>query len=122
MIYKVLLSLAIICLLHWRKLIFSYGFTLDYFHWFSLTNTAKSKISENKNSTMSLNDALLPKYVSDSCYASLTPIYIDIFQVPPSSDSFPCNNYEQRLTSDHNTNSLRRPNRLNQAVYSHKST
>ena len=71
---------------------------------------------------MSLNDALLPKYVSDSCYASLTWIYIDIFQAPPSSDSFPCNNHEQRLTSDHNTNSLGRPNRLNQAVYSHKST
>ena len=71
---------------------------------------------------MSLNDALLPKYVSDSCYASLTRIYIDIFQVPPRSDSFLCNNYQQRLTSDHNTSSLDRPNRLNQALYSHKST
>ena len=71
---------------------------------------------------MSLNDALLPKYVSDSCYASLTRIYIDIFQVPPSSDSFLCNSYEQRLTRDHIINSLDRPNKLNEAVYLHKST
>ena len=71
---------------------------------------------------MSLSDALLPKYISDSCYASLTRIYIDIFQVPPSSDSFLCNNYEQRLTRDHNTNSLDSHNKLNQAVYLHKST
>ena len=71
---------------------------------------------------MSLKDALLPKYVSNSCYASLTRIHIDIFQVPPSSDSFLCNSYEERITRGYNTNSLDRPKKLNQTVYLHKST
>lgn len=35
---------------------------------------------------MSVTDVLLPKHVSDSCYASITQIYIDMFKVSSSSN------------------------------------
>lgn len=35
---------------------------------------------------MSIQDVLLPKYVSDSCYASITQIYRDMFELTPKSN------------------------------------
>ena len=46
---------------------------------------------------MSINDILLPKYVSDSCYATLTQIYIDVFQVTQNSSL--SNKYKKRTTT-----------------------
>ena len=36
---------------------------------------------------MPSDDVLLPKHVSDSCYTSLTQIYMEIFKLPVSSNS-----------------------------------
>lgn len=69
---------------------------------------------------MSLNDILLPKYISDSCYASLTQIYNDIFQSPSSKFYMP-GKYKQKKPTEHAVLSLDRQMTLNQAVYLHKS-
>ena len=69
---------------------------------------------------MSLNDILLPKYISDSCYASLTQIYNDIF--PSSSSKFYMpGKHKQKNPTEHGVFSLDRQMTLNQAVYLHKS-
>lgn len=69
---------------------------------------------------MSLNDILLPKYISDSFYASLTQIYYDVFQSPSLKFYMP-SKYMQKITTEHRVLSFDRQKTLNQAVYLHKS-
>lgn len=70
---------------------------------------------------MPLNDVLLPKHVSDACYASLMQIYIDMFQVTSSSNLFTLNRNKQRVTVEHKVLSLDRPKKLNQVVELYES-
>ena len=71
---------------------------------------------------MSLNDVLLPKHVSDSCYATLTQIYIDIFQVTQSSNSSLSNRYQKRMTTEQKAILFNRSEKLNRVVDLHKSS
>ena len=45
---------------------------------------------------MTSNDVLLPKHVSDSCYASLKQIYADLFHVPQNSHLFTSSTIKRR--------------------------
>ena len=65
---------------------------------------------------MSINDVLLPKYVSDSCYATLTQIYIDIFQVTQSSNLSLSNKYKKRMTTEQKVILFDKPEKLNHVV------
>lgn len=71
---------------------------------------------------MSLNDVLLPKYVSDSCYATLTQIYIDIFQVTQSSNSSLSNRYQKRMKTEQKVVLFDRSEKLNDVADLHKSS
>lgn len=64
--------------------------------------------------TMSCNKILLPKSVSDSCYASLTQIYIDIFEVSTSSHLSLSTRNQRRITTGRNIHS---PGRLNKKSF-----
>ena len=61
---------------------------------------------------MPCNKILLPKSVSDSC--SLTQIYIDIFEVSPSSHLSLSTRNQRRTTTGHNVHS---PGRLNKKLF-----
>ena len=63
---------------------------------------------------MPFNKTLLPKSVSDSCYASLTQIYIDIFEVSPSSHLSLSTRNQRRITNGRNVHS---PGRLNKKLF-----
>ena len=69
---------------------------------------------------MSINDILLPKYVSDSCYATLTQIYIDVFQV--TQNSLLSNKYKKRMTAEQKVILFDKPEKLNHAVNFYKSS
>ena len=67
---------------------------------------------------MSINDILLPKYVSDSCYATLTQIYIDVFQV--TQNSLLSNKYKKRMTAEQKVILFDKPEKLNHVVNFYK--
>ena len=69
---------------------------------------------------MSINDILLPKYVSDSCYATLTQIYIDVFQV--TQNSLLSNKYKKRMTAEQKVILFDKPEKLNHVVNFYKSS
>ena len=69
---------------------------------------------------MSMNDILLPKYVSDSCYAALTQIYIDVFQVTQNSSL--SNKYKKRMTAEQKVILFDKPEKLNHVVNFYKSS
>lgn len=77
--------------------------TLKYYY--------KIKSYKQKDITMSFNKTLLPKSVSDSCYASLTQIYIDIFEVSPTSHLSLSTRNQRRITAGCKVHSPEKPNK-----------
>ena len=61
---------------------------------------------------MPATDVLLPKHVSDSCYASITQIYIDMFKVSPSSNLRTASSMKRGVTNKNKGLSLERSKKL----------
>ena len=65
---------------------------------------------------MSVTDVLLPKHVSDSCYASITQIYIDMFKVSPSSNLWTASSMKRGVSIKNKVLSLERSNKLKEPI------
>ena len=65
---------------------------------------------------MPSTDVLLPKYVSDSCYAALTQIYIDMFKVSHTSNLWITNSMKKAIPNKKKVLSLDRPKKQQESI------
>ena len=65
---------------------------------------------------MSSTDVLLPKYVSDSFYASITQIYIDMFKVSQTSSLWTINSMRKTVKNKNKFMSLQRPKKQQKLI------
>ena len=65
---------------------------------------------------MSSTDVLLPKYVTDSFYASITQIYIDMFKVSQTSSLWTTNTMRKTVKNKNKFMSLQRPKKQQKLI------
>ena len=65
---------------------------------------------------MSSTDVLLPKYVSDSFYASITQIYIDMFKISQTSILWTTSSMRKTVRNKNKFLSLQRPKKQQKLI------
>ena len=65
---------------------------------------------------MSSTDVLLPKYVSDSFYASITQIYIDMFKISQTSILWTASSTRKTVRNKNKFLSLQRPKKQQKLI------
>ena len=77
---------------------------------------------------MPSNDVLLPKHITDTCYASLKQIYADIFKEPPDSNRRTKSSLKRAVTnkgknfSPDKAEKIKDPTVRTMVQYSHKES